>query len=131
MRGAALYGIKPNQIKKRIMPISLGISLDDDKFLTFVKRGESVDVSRIFSADIQLNDNSILFYYSYKKREINNENKRFLDEIKLPYIDSTDKRNITILTKFSSYITVEVKEKGMNEVINKILYYPPYIEKEY
>ena len=130
MKGAALYGIKPNQIKKRKMPISIGISLDDNKYHTFVKRGESVDVTRTFSTDIQLSDNSILFYYSYKKREINNENKRFLDEIKLPYIDSSDKRNITIFTKFSSYITVEVKEKGIDEVINKIIYYPPYIDEE-
>ena len=130
MKGAALYGIKPNQIKKRIMPVSVGISLDDDKFLTFVKRGESVDVSRIFSADIQLSDNSILFYFSYKKREINNENKRFLDEIKLPYFDSSDKRNITISTKFSSFIAVEIKEKGVDEVINKILYYPPNFDED-
>ena len=130
MKGAALYGIKPNQIKKRIMPISIGISLDNNKFHTFVKRGESVDVTRTFSTDIQLSDNSILFYYSYKKREINNENKRFLDEIKLPYIDSTDKRNITILTKFSSYMSVEVKEKGMDEVIKKILYYPTNFDEE-
>ena len=130
MKGAALYGIKPNQIKKRIMPISIGISLDNNKFHTFVKRGESVDVTRTFSTDIQLSDNSILFYISYKKKEINDENKRFLDEIKLPYIDSSDKRNITIFTKFSSYITVEVKEKGIDEVINKIIYYPPYIDEE-
>ena len=130
MKGAALYGIKPNQIKKRIMPISVGISLDDDKFLTFVKRGESVDVSRIFSADIQLNDNSILFYFSYKKREINNENKRYLDEIKLPYFDSPDKRNITISTKFSSFIAVEIKEKGVDEVIRKILYYPTNFDED-
>ena len=130
MKGAALYGIKPNQIKKRIMPISIGISLDNNKFHTFVKRGESVDVTRTFSTDIQLSDNSILFYISYKKKEINDENKRFLDEIKLPYIDSTDKRNITILTKFSSYISVEVKEKGMDEVINKILYYPTNFDEE-
>ena len=130
MKGAALYGIKPNQIKKRIMPISIGISLDNNKFHTFVKRGESVDVTRTFSTDIQLSDNSILFYISYKKKEINDENKRFLDEIKLPYIDSTDKRNITILTKFSSYISVEVKEKGMDRVIKKILYYPTNFDEE-
>ena len=130
MKGAALYGIKPNQIKKRIMPISIGISLDNNKFYTFVKRGESVDVTRTFSTDIQLSDNSILFYISYKKKEINDENKRFLDEIKLPYIDSTDKRNITILTKFSSYMSVEVKEKGMDEVIKKILYYPTNFDEE-
>ena len=130
MKGAALYGIKPNQIKKRIMPISIGISLDNNKFYTFVKRGESVDVTRTFSTDIQLSDNSILFYISYKKKEINDENKRFLDEIKLPYIDSTDKRNITILTKFSSYLSVEVKEKGMDRVIKKILYYPTNFDEE-
>ena len=130
MKGAALYGIKPNQIKKRIMPISIGISLDNNKFHTFVKRGESVDVTRTFSTDIQLSDNSILFYISYKKKEINDENKRFLDEIKLPYIDSTDKRNITILTKFSSYLSVEVKEKGMDRVIKKILYYPTNFDEE-
>ena len=116
--------------KKIIMPISIGISLDNNKFHTFVKKEESVDITSIYSTNIRVNDNSILFYYSSKKREINNENKMFLDEIKLPYIDSTDKRNITILTKFSSYISVEVKEKGMNEVINKILYYPPNIDKE-
>ena len=52
MKGAALYGIKPNQIKKRIMPISIGISLDDNKYHTFVKRGESVDVTRTFSTVI-------------------------------------------------------------------------------
>ena len=114
MRGAALYGIYPIRIKKIIMSISIGISLDNNKFYTFVKKEESVDITNIYSTNIRVNDNSILFYYSYKKREINNENKRFLDEIKLPYIDSTDKRNITILTKFSSYITVEVKEKGMD-----------------
>ena len=130
MKGAALYGIKPNQIKKRIMPISIGISLDNNKFHTFVKRGESVDVTRTFSTDIQLSDNSILFYISYKKKEINDENKRSLDEIKLPYINSTDKRNITILTKFSSFISVEVKEKGMDEVIKKILYYPTNFDEE-
>ena len=125
MKGAAIYGIMPNQIIKRIMPISLGISLDENKFITFVKRGESVDVtSTKKSKSIEIIGNSIMFYYNYKKKEIDNDNKEFLDEIKLPYIDSLDKRNIIISLKFSSYITVEIKDKEIDDVIKKILYYP-------
>ena len=125
MKGAAIYGIMPNQIIKRIMPISLGISLDENKFITFVKRGESVDVtSTKKSKPIEIIGNSIMFYYNYKKKEIDNDNKEFLDEIKLPYIDSLDKRNIIISLKFSSYITVEIKDKEIDDVIKKILYYP-------
>ena len=125
MKGAAIYGIMPNQIIKRIMPISLGISLDENKFITFVKRGESVDVtSTKKSKPIEIIGNSIMFYYNYKKKEIDNDNKEFLDEIKFPYIDSLDKRNIIISLKFSSYITVEIKDKEIDDVIKKILYYP-------
>ena len=125
MKGAAIYGIKPNQIKQRIIPVSIGISLDDEKFLTFIKRGESVDVTTpIKSKPIEIIGNSIMFYYNYKKKEIDNENKEFLDEVKIPYIDSFEKRNVIISLKFSSYITVEVKDIEMDDVIRKILYYP-------
>ena len=122
MKGAALYGKKPNQIKSRIMPVSIGISLDDNKFYTFVKRGESVDVTKKKSTDIQLTGDSILFYYNYKSKDIDDKNKYFLDEIKLPYIDSEDKRNMTLYIQFSSYITVEIKENDIET--KKILYYP-------
>ena len=123
MKGAALYGKKPNQIKSRIMPVSIGISLDDNKYYTFVKKGESVDVTRKKSTDIQLTGNSIIFYHNYKSKDIDDKNKEFLDEIRLPFIDSSDKRNITLYLQFSSYITVEIEENEMIET-KKILYYP-------
>ena len=123
MKGAAIFGIKPNQIKKRIMPFSIGIFLSDNNFYTYVKRGESVDVSEKKVKSLELIGSSIQIYYNKKNEEINDENKLFLYELKIPYSDILDKRKITIYMRFSNSITVDVEENSVI-IYNKKLYYP-------
>jgi len=125
MKGSALFGIKPNQIIKRIMPVSIGILSDDNKYFTFVKRGESIETNKIIEKQIIPFDNKIPIYYNDENEEINEDNKIYLDEIEIPFSElPLGDRNITISMKFSSYISVKLKEKGLDEIELKILYYP-------
>ena len=125
MKGAALFGIKPNQIIKRIMPVSIGVLLDDNKYFTFVKRGESIETNKIIEKQIIPFDNKIPIYYNDENEEINEDNKKYLDEIEIPFSElPLGDRNISIAMKFSSYITVKLNEKGLDGIEPKILYYP-------
>ena len=125
MKGAALFGIKPNQIIKRIIPVSIGILLDDNKYFTFVKRGESIETNKVIEKQIVPLDNKIQIYYSDENEEINEENKKYLDEIEIPYSElPLADRTITISMKFSSFISVKLNEKGIEDIEPKILYYP-------
>ena len=125
MKGAALFGIKPNQIIKRIIPVSIGILLDDNKYFTFVKRGESIETNKIIEKQIVPFDNKIQIYYSDENEEINEENKKYLDEIEIPYSElSLAERTITISMKFSSFISVKLNEKGIDNTDTKMLFFP-------
>ena len=123
MRGAALFGKKPNQIIKRIMPVTIGISIDENNFYTFVHRGESIETDKIMEKQIIPFGNKIQIYYNNKKEDINEDNKKYLDDIDIPFTDISNKR-ITISMKFSSVITVRVTEIEEDYFEEKILYYP-------
>ena len=123
MKGAALFGIKPNQIIRRIMPVTIGISIDDNNFFTFVHRGESVETDKIIKKQIIPLENRIQIYYSDKKEDINENNKIYLDDINISFLDISNKY-VTISMKFSSIITVKVTEKESDFFEEKILYYP-------
>ena len=128
MKGAALFGIKPNQIIKRIMPVTIGISINENTFFTFVQRGKSIDTNKIIKKNIIPFDEKIQIYFADENEELNSDNKKYLDEIDIPLLENNDipleRRNITISMKFSSYIHVKLTEIGNNNFEEKILYYP-------
>ena len=125
MKGSALFGIKPNQILKRIMPVSIGIPLDDKTFFTFVQRSQSVETDKTIEINMIPFEDKIQVYYNNENEEINEKNKILLDEIEIPSSDDPlSERKITISMTFSSYISVKLSEEGFDEIEPKILYYP-------
>ena len=125
MKEAALFGIKPNQIKRRIIPVSIGILLDDNKYYTFVKRGEFIETNKIIEKQIIPLDNKIQIFYNDENEEINEENKKYLEEIEIPYSElPLSDRTITISMKFSSIINAKINEKGIDNTESKILFFP-------
>ena len=125
MKGAALFGIKPNQIIKRIMPVSIGILLDDNKYFTFVKRGESIETNKIIEKKMIPFGDKIQIFYNDENEEINEDNKKYLGEIEIPLSElPLVDRNITISMKFSSYISVKLNVKRLEGIEPKILYFP-------
>ena len=108
MKGAALFGLKPTQILKRIIPITIGIASyetkkqnetcdnDDEffdenknetrchKYLTFVRKKESIEMNQIINKEIHISEERIYIYYNYEN-EITKESSKYT----LGYIDSS------------------------------------------
>jgi len=147
MRGAAIFGLRPNQLLYRFSPVSIGIAnyeyIKDNrnnnyciqtindiegnlrclKYELFIQRGESVRISQIFEKVVKPLSNSINVFYSYDG-ELNDENKEILGEIDIPESSKPlIKRTLTISIKFSNLINAKVIDDDNNEKM-KILYYP-------
>ena len=110
------------------MPVTIGISINENIFFTFVQRGESVETNKIIKKTIIPFDNKIQIYFAEENEELNSDNKKYLDEIDIPLFENSDipleRRNITVSMKFSSYIHLKLTEIGNNNFEEKILYYP-------
>ena len=142
MNGAALYGLYPTQIIKRIIPITTGvdtyekkennticddaISIDNNevlchKYLRFTKKRTSIETNQIINHEIyQINDR-IVIYYNYDD-DITDENKHELGFLDFPIDEQPRRVNITM--KFSNYINVTVIDNNLGEQYSTLLSYP-------
>ena len=149
MKGAALFGLKPTQILKRIIPITIGIASyetkkqdetcdnDDEffdenknetrchKYLTFVRKKESIEMNQIINKEIHINEERIYIYYNYEN-EITKESSKYT----LGYIDSSfgesddNFRSFNLTMKFTNYINVSIIDENLNEQNSTLLIYP-------
>ena len=148
MKGAALFGLKPTQILKRIIPITIGIAsyekknpnetCDDDeyfdenknetrchKYLTFVRKKESIEMNQIINKEIHISEERIYIYYNYEN-EITKESTKYT----LGYIDSSfgesddNFKSFNLTMKFSNYINVSIIDENLNEQNSTLLMYP-------
>ena len=142
MNGAALYGLYPTQIIKRIIPITIGVdtyekkennTICDDaipidnnevlchKYLRFTKKRTSIETNQIINHEIyQINDR-IVIYYNYDD-DITDENKHELGFLDFPIDEQPRRINITM--KFSNYINVTVIDNNLGEKYSTLLSYP-------
>jgi hypothetical protein len=115
MKGAAIYGLKPNQIKERILPITLGVKSCEKcnneeccNYIQIFKMGETVitdKIKNVYNVYPKFDKiGSIEFYYSFSDNI--NENRKQLISIPLDYSFKKEKR--TIYIKFSNYISINV-----------------------
>ena len=115
MKGAAIYGFKPNQIKERILPITIGVKScekcnneDCCNYIQIFKRGDTVQTDKIkpiYNIYPKFDKIGIIeFYYSYNDNI--NENRKELISIHLDYLLKKEKR--TVYLKFSNYISINV-----------------------
>ena len=100
MKGAAIFGLRPNQILYRISPITIGVdtyeyidkneeceeSFNDKEgelrclnYQIFVERGKSIKTNEIIKYYINPSSNEINVYYSFDE-ELNKKNKLRLDQ---------------------------------------------------
>ena len=129
MKGAALFGLKPTQIVKRKIPITIGIESYEKKqtnesksesenneeeyihqFILFVKKGDSIDVSEFIQHKIHPHpDNEkIIIYFNYED-EITNDNKKEFADIELPLNEiPVNERHLAMKMSFSNYINVTI-----------------------
>ena len=149
MKGAALFGLKPTQILKRIIPITIGIASyetkkqnetcdnDDEffdenknetrchKYLTFVRKKESIEMNQIINKEIHISEERIYIYYNYEN-EITKESSKYT----LGYIDSSfgesddNFRSFNLTMKFTNYINVSIIDENLNEQNSTLLMYP-------
>ena len=149
MKGAALFGLKPTQILKRIIPITIGIASyetkkqnetcdnDDEffdenknetrchKYLTFVRKKESIEMNQIINKEIHISEERIYIYYNYEN-EITKESSKYT----LGYIDSSfgesddNFRSFNLTMKFTNYINVSIIDENLNEQNSTLLIYP-------
>ena len=143
-KGAAIFGLKPNQILKRKSPITIGVesfdylnehqeceqkAIDEDglsiclKNITFVKMEESIETNKLIEKNIKPLYNEIKIYYR-KNEKLSNKGK-LLEKFELPSSDIPLKnRTITISFKFTNYIYITIADKQLNEEISKLVFYP-------
>ena len=146
MKGAALFGLNPSQIIKRIIPITIGIGsyekinknepCDDEyfgenkkekrcyKYLTFVTKKESIEVNQIINHEIHINNEKIFIYYNYEN-EITDENKFVLGSIETLLNESNNTiKSLNLTMKFSNYINISIIDENLNFQNSTLLMYP-------
>ena len=146
MKGAALFGLNPSQIIKRIIPITIGVYSTREKkdnedtcygkyinekyeirchdYLQYVQRRQSIDVNKIIRYKIYPIDEKIIIYYTYEK-EINEENKAELGYINIPLsVIPLNQRNFILSMKFSNYINVTLTDETLDSENTVLLSYP-------
>ena len=145
MKGAVIFGLRPNQILYRISPITIGVDnyeyinqnskcenqfkdADGDlrcfKFKKFVERGQSIKTNEIMESIIYPISREINIFYAYDE-ELNENSKNILDSLEIPSSDlSIKNRTISVSIKFGNYINITVFDKESNKGNWKVLYYP-------
>ena len=145
MKGAAIFGLFPNQILYRISPVIVAVnnyeyakendeceSLEKDengntlclKYKIFIERGKSVKTNEIIEKIIKPINETVNIYYSFND-EINEKDINLLDTLDIPPSDLPIKnRTLTISMRFSNYINITVMDKESDKGIWKIVYYP-------
>ena len=147
MKGAALFGLSPTQISRRIVPISIWIEsyeikqetdttceeeyFDEQKnqtrcqkYIQFVKRKQSVETNQNITYTIHPFNERIIIYYNYEN-EITEENRHELGIIDIPYSElPLNNRNLKMHMKFSNYINVTIIDEDENQESSVLLSYP-------
>ena len=143
-KGAAIFGLRPNQILKIKCPITIGVLInkidfnekdedceksgDDEEnieLITFAKRHDTIMVNETKTEIINTMSNEIDIYYTRKEKFTDNsKDRRKLGSIKFEDIP-TKRRKISISMKFSTYyIKVIAVNKETNEEISQVIMYP-------
>ena len=146
MRGAGIFGLRPNQILYRISPVSIGIDnyefIQDSsdcsrlpsissgwelrclRFKQFVERGKSIKTNKVIENLIYPISNEIKIYYAYDE-ELNEKNINLLDTLEIPLSKLPLKnQTINVSMKFSNYINISVVDVETKQGNWKIIYYP-------
>ena len=147
MRGAAIYGVVPNQILYRISPVSILVDNYEEKkeneecefeekkdnengklkclkYKRFIKSFELTKNGKFSEKLVYPISDKINIYYTYKN-ELNSDYINLLDTMEIPYSDlPLSKRNIFVGMNFSNYINVTIKDNDSKEQKSKVIYYP-------
>ena len=146
MRGAAIYGISPNQILYRVSPVSILIDSYEDKqenkecefkeiedkngqlkclkYIKFIEIFQSIKTGKIIEKLAYPIFDEISIYYTYEN-ELNSDDIHLLNTMEIPYSDLPLKeRNIMVKMEFSNYIKVTIEDDNSNDKNSKIIYYP-------
>jgi len=146
-KGAAIFGLRPNQILKIKCPITVGILInkinlnekdekDEDcekseedeenyELITFANRHDTIMVNETKTEVISTLSNEIDIYFTRKEKFTNNsKDRRKLGSIKFEDMP-TKRRKISISMKFSTYyIKVIAVNKETNEESSQVIIYP-------
>ena len=145
MKGAAIFGLRSNQILYRISPVSIGVNnykkineneecetTDRDenenlvclKYILFVERGKPVKTNEILKYPIKPINETVNIYYAFDE-EINEKDANLLDTLEIPPSEmALHNRTISVSMKFSNYINVTVMDEDSKKGNWKIIYYP-------
>ena len=145
MKGAAIFGLRPNQILYRISPATIAVNnyeiinekeecqtLEEDengnsrclKYKVFIARGIAVKTNQIIQYKIKPINETINIYYSFDD-EISQKDSNLLGTLEIPPSEiSLENRTITVSMKFSNYINVTVMDEDSKKGNWKIIYYP-------
>ena len=146
MKGAALFGLKPTQIVRRIIPVTIGIEsyekkesedsvcegeyIDEknetrcQKFIIYSLKRQSIDANEIINHNINPDsmNQKIMIYFSYED-EITNENKKELGAIDISDFDISN-RSLKVGMKFTNYINIIITDEIENKENSVLLSYP-------
>ena len=104
MKGAVLFGLKPTQIVRRIIPVTIGIeSYEKKESEDSICEGEYI-------------------YFSYED-EITNENKKELGAIDISDFNINN-RSLKVGMKFTNYINIIITDEIGNKENSVLLSYP-------
>ena len=146
MKGAALFGLKPTQISRRIIPVTIGIEsyekkgnedkiyeveyIDEknetrcQKFVIYSTKRQSIEANETISHNIYPDsmNQKIIIYYSYED-EITNENKKELGSIDISDFD-LDNKTLKVIMKFTNYVNIIITDEIENKEKSVLLSYP-------
>ena len=151
MKGAAIYGLKPNQILYRVSPVTIGIGVyiyfednvgicekqlrDDEentrcfKFITLIQKGQEIKSTDIISTKVipwEKKRINISFYSTFNDNLTINDCYK-LEEMKLDLTESTEylkNREIEVSLSFSNQVNAVISEKSASNEISSSFYYP-------
>lgn len=151
MKGAAIYGLRPNQILYRVSPVTIGIGIyiyfednegkcqkqlrDDEenmrcfKFLTLIHKEQEIKSNEIILTKLipwEKKRINISFYSTFKDN-LTIDDCYKLGEMKLDLTESTaylKNREIEVSLSFSNQLNATISEKSTSNKLSSIFYYP-------
>ena len=151
MKGAAIYGLRPNQILYRVSPVTLGIGVyiyfEDNvgkcekqlrdyeenmrcfKFITLIHKGQEIKNTDIISTKVipwEKKNINISFYSTFNDN-LTIEDCYKLEEMKLDLTESSaylKNREIEVSLIFSNQVNATISEKSKSNKISSSFYYP-------
>ena len=151
MKGAAIYGLRPNQILYRVSPVTIGIGVyiyfednvgkcekqlrDDEenmrcfKFITLIQKGQEIKSTDVITTKVipwEKKRISISFYSTFNDN-LTIEDCYKLEEMNLDFTESTTdlkNREIEISLSFNNQVNATISEKSTSNKISSLFYYP-------